>query len=191
MTARKPLVMAAGQIRQIADGDTIDALALPNPAALPRGTAFPASPATGGMFYRTDLGVMCEWDGTRWLGMREWVTFAPWVGASPYSANGYILAYPIVGDTIIYNMACAIVVSAPNNASNYWSISIQGDAATLSGGSINTISLIAGDPYIASFNYAALGALTTSYYFRVVTAKTGSPGSIYIAATASIRRKYT
>lgn len=36
------------------------------------GTAFPSGPATGMRFFRSDLGLECYYDGTRWLTLNEY-----------------------------------------------------------------------------------------------------------------------
>lgn len=42
------------------------------------GAAFPASPASGRLFFRTDLGFLCYYDGTRWLTVHEYSTMLGW-----------------------------------------------------------------------------------------------------------------
>lgn len=57
-------------------------------AAQPQGTAFPAAPATGARFYRSDRNVEYFYDGTRWLSTQLFVAnFASTDSVLPHSAN--------------------------------------------------------------------------------------------------------
>jgi hypothetical protein len=80
------------------------------------GVAFPALPAPDELFYRTDLDLLCRWDGARWLTENEYV----------FITNGTTIAVPMRTDFYPYIKRCAIIsnVAAPNNGANCWTIYI-------------------------------------------------------------------
>lgn len=90
------------------------------------GTSFPGSPTTNDRFFRTDLGWMCYYDGTRWLTDFEMTLTT---GLQTISVNptfqvigGFRGNYSIYVTRVNY----LIFVSTTNNASNYWSIALRG-----------------------------------------------------------------
>jgi hypothetical protein len=184
MTSRRPLVVVAGQARQLPAGDTIAADAIVS--AIPRGTSFPVSPTQYDLYHRTDLGIIGEWDGTRWLGPRQDVGMGVWTAGSPWSVAAVSHALPI-------NFACALTFSllffnnGTNNASNYWSFALMRDASTIS-----TLTTAA---YVTATNYTISDAstyiLSSGTLLQLSITKTGSPGSIRVSPMVFYRRIYT
>src|SRR3954468_23326881 len=90
------------------------------------GTTFPTSPTTSFVFFRTDLGWACYYDGTRWL-----TTFTTPISLLP---NRSTVAANTIWDTKVRNdyavyveyIALASSVAATNNGTNFWTITIQG-----------------------------------------------------------------
>jgi hypothetical protein len=188
MTARKPLVIVAGQVRQLAVGDTINALALPNPASIPSGTAFPASPATGDFFYRTDLDALCEWDGTRWLGPVIKIAMPLWGAAGPWTTAGVLFALPALNTFYDVSLEIVFNVSTTNNATNYWSFNLTRDGTWVYS-ALNTSASTAG---AMSRVWGTLsGVLTVSNYITIDVSRAGSPGALRAAVLVSYRVVYT
>ena len=185
MTARKPLVIVAGQTRQLATGDSIDALSLPNPASIPREVSFPPSPAANDLLHRTDLGVICEWDGAQWVGPQQYVPIPVWSLSPPWTASQAALQLAIFG-TYIVSLRLVRMVNTTNNSTSYWNIKpfrdsvFVGQTIQTYPGAANTIATVTAD----------FGTLVISERFGITLEKIGSPGSINISAAISIRRIY-
>lgn len=99
---------------------------------LGRGTAFPLSAdlpgglQTSDRFFRTDLGWLCYYDGTRWLTVHDTLlTVTPKVssGVTPQSTPEVIL--PTEWGIYISRVIISTVVSTTNNVTNFWTVSIQ------------------------------------------------------------------
>lgn len=104
------------------------------------GTAFPSTPPTGFLFYRTDLGWLCYYDGTRWLTVHEYEA-AFFAGDSiDFTANN--ASAMIVRNRTDYapyvtRVALTSRVITTNDANNFWSIVFVG--YNLSFGSFTTL----------------------------------------------------
>jgi hypothetical protein len=166
--------------------DLLNAVCLPNPAALPRGTKFPSSPATGDLFYRTDLGVLCEWDGARWLGGQRQIPLVPWVGAGPWSANASALLVPAPGATIIASINIVAHVATTNSATNYWILEFLNILAAIG----SPMSTAANSPGVMIYLNQSFGEVAANNYLFLQLTKSGSPGSIYASALLTYRIVY-
>ncbi len=87
------------------------------------GTAFPTNPApaAGDRFFRTDLGWLCYYDGTRWLTAHELVECWPMLSAAaPF--NGGVSFGRTRGDYASWFTRVSVTtgLGSPNDASNYW-----------------------------------------------------------------------
>lgn len=185
MTARKPLVMSGGQIRQLAAGDTLDVA-----ASLAHGTSWPAAPSTNDWFAHDTLGVVARWDGTRWLGQPEPLIGTPWWNAAmPLSAAQSIpFQFPSspAFNAILHRVTYMVQVDSINNASNYWRIEI----ASISGGLIthNTSTLSPSVSAPISFTDTTTRTFNGVYIW---CDKVGTPGVMYLAQSIFIRKVYT
>ena len=94
------------------------------------GTAFPTGIAAGFLFFRTDLGFLCFYDGTRWLTVHEYSV--NWTYSAP-AAGTYIMAV-LRQDYAPYitRRATAVLTGITNTGANYWTITILGANATQS-----------------------------------------------------------
>lgn len=92
------------------------------------GTAFPASPPTGFLFYRSDLGWLCYYDGTRWLTVHEYTITTDRL-LTP--AAGTIIVTPFHGQYAPYitRRATLLLTGATNTGANYWTIALIGASA--------------------------------------------------------------
>jgi hypothetical protein len=164
---------------------------------LGRGTSFPASAdLPGGLqtydrFFRTDLLFECAYDGTRWLTLHEYVQ--PIKEQADYTVNTdtELTTVALSSAFGIYVTRVSVItrVSTTNTGANYWSIIAQG---------INTA--VGASSAIYSFNtsadsvnvYVAREGVDTNIptndsWLRLNVAKTGTPGTLRIAATAYYR----
>jgi hypothetical protein len=156
-----------------------------------RGTAFPGSPATNDTFFRTDLGLLCYYDGTRWLSVDTFSAGSAGALLSSSIANANLSVHRLRGDYAPYfTYLTAVTRSATtNNGSNYWTITLEGQATAL--GTATTIG---------SFNTSAdtVNIYTSHDGFTVSTANptnrahlnvnltigAGAPGSFLLDFTA-------
>lgn len=151
------------------------------------GSALPASAATGALFYRTDLGFLCYYDGTRWLTTNEYVMAAELTTFA--ATNNSALDHAFRGDFIPYITRVAVVTNAAatNNGSNYWTITVAG--VNLAKGAADTIySFTTAAHTAATFVQTDVGGgtlttqlLTNRQYWRTACGITaGAPGALTI-----------
>lgn len=155
------------------------------------GTTFPLSPASGDRYFRTDQGGEFYYDGTRWLS--AWLETVPLHiqdGVAPLSANGTIWGGLPPYDVLLEEMHLTHYVNSPNDASNYWLLSLYWN----SGSTITQISTGKSTAGYAVGGYATqswlalnqgLSAPVTGLY--VAATKTGTPGSLYLMASGRYR----
>lgn len=98
-----PSADAIGQMYFVSDEDIIErwngsawVQVAANGGGTPSGTAFPGSPTSGDLFYRTNVrdGMLFRYDGTRWVSDQEF-----WVGYTSTNAiNDSLVAMPLPKD---------------------------------------------------------------------------------------------
>lgn len=153
-----------------------------------KGVAFPTSPVTNDLFYRTDLALLCYYDGTRWLTAPEYET-SPIVGPAlqPFSAGqsvGYWPKHPTY-DRYITSLNLAFNVQTTNNGSNYWTIRlVRLDTGATLTSDLSTAAASAGAWVNTNIN---LTLLTGAYPIGLNIVKNGAPGNMYVASTLSYR----
>lgn len=153
------------------------------------GVAFPLTPATGDLYWRTDLSLLCFYDGSRWLTVQEYTYDLQPVSATiPTTAAVAIGITPTRSDyqQVVTRVTFVTNVQTTNNGSNYWTVAVQDD-------SLNTIQ-----SYVTSADTAGtwtrnsyapgVTVQTSDLYLRLAaTTKTGSPGSLYVYAQVNYR----
>ena len=158
------------------------------------GTSFPASPATNQLWYRTDLGWLCYYDGTRWLTVHEYGE--PLSQASnitnpktdaAYVLNQSILFNPSRSDWGIYFTRAHVFlfVSTTNNGTNYWEVEITNTAT-----SCGTFSTIADAPNTNLYKSVTTPVVLASgrQYWQLRTINNvGTPGDLSYQATVFYR----
>lgn len=153
------------------------------PTGYPSGTSFPGSPTAGDRFDRTDLNLLCYYDGTRWLTMTEYSVALTTLASAPFQTTGGANAgrsSPRLDyGTYMTRYQCVTRVDTTNNGSNYWAVTLSWDDATVSAGTtistVDTSADTAGTYANHSSNInAVLDATAMAFYLSV--AKTGSPG---------------
>lgn len=191
--ATSPLVYSDGVLTHAASGVAVKAWLFPSlttdagghiTAATERaGTSFPGSPTTDDFYYRTDLGVLCRYDGTRWLGAEERMPIGQLYenGVPPYTVHDKIIyTFPLEStDTLwLASFYASIVNLGTNNGSNYWTIEVQKADGTLLG-SVDSSSGYAGglDDLAPDTSFAVNPVSGTSALLFVVK-KTGAPGGL-------------
>lgn len=158
------------------------------------GTAFPASPATGARFRRTDRNLDYYYDGTRWLTTEIFtMRFASDV-VLPSSVAYSLRGIPRVTDEMwLLELRGSARVQTTNDATNHWSITVQKidgvtatnicNSFTTDGGGASTWfgqqrAIIAGQELITT----AIDA------FEMRCAPVGAPGAMWDNAELFYRR---
>jgi hypothetical protein len=140
------------------------------------GTSFPTSPDTGEQFFRTDLGWLCYYDGTRWLTVEEFPDFHSSIAAA--TTEGSKSATRIRTDYAPWftRLAVTTLVATTNNAANYWTIKINSHTK-VSGASIA----------ILTFNTSADSAdANTDHEQDVTTNNPSNYGMMWINCTKTL-----
>ncbi len=152
------------------------------------GSAFPGSPYTNEPFMRTDLGLWCYYDGTRWLTAHEYtLNFAEATVSA--TANGTITW---IGDTLqpyFSRIEARTYVDTTNDGSNYWTLAVR---SILLDNTVTTVTTFntsgdAADTYVDNSEDAdtTVPANYGGAYIRYVT--TGTPGDLTYSITARYR----
>jgi hypothetical protein len=169
---------------------TANAKGLITAVATTSGTAFPGSPASGDQYFRTDLGLDCYYDGTRWLTKVEFRSdLLPALGLLPFSASGAVLDTKIdqsQNGVYLTRSELSIYVGTPNDGTNYWSfqfvtLSLTNSSANL-GSAITTASDAVGNHVTHASTYNSVLTAGTRIVRANVT-KVASPGVTYVYGT--------
>lgn len=148
-----------------------------------KGVAFPPSPTANDLFFREDLNLLCEFDGIRWLTVNEYsLAFNP-LNAVPIGTAGQASSIAPLNSTydlVVQRTTLLTNVQTTNNGSNFWSMEIATSAglvlhsATTSADAAGTwVRRNVATPLIVS-------ASSVPYILVSATAKTGSPGNIFL-----------
>lgn len=165
---------------------------------LGRGSAFPTigsdggAVAVGSRFFRTDIGFLCYYDGTRWLSENDYPTnLSSWQSygtTSPQQTN-YVLPRgqysPYFTRVLIHSQ-----VSGTNNGTNFWTIDVQGvNFSASSSSSIHSITTAADSAGVVVRRDVGVttAAPTHRDWMRVLLTKTLTPGAIEVAVTLSYK----
>lgn len=153
------------------------------------GGAFPTGIATGFLFFRTDLGWLCSYDGARWLTAHE--VAHPITIWTTYTVNTN-LDTVLRTDVAPYVTRVAVVtyVATTNTGANYWSATLQGVNGNQTAGTTVLAFTTASDP-VDTFTTHEAAASTPNpsnrTYWRLALSKTGAPGTLYINAVVYYR----
>lgn len=147
------------------------------------GTSFPASPATGLMLFRTDLGWWAYYDGTRWLTAHEYTTALPFADYSASDSFANWQRFRTDYNLYVTRVAMTTRVSTTNNGTNFWTIAIEGQNQGFSGGTTiyqpDTSADTAGT--FTSHEATANVVLTSLVHFNLSVQKTLAPGTLRIS----------
>lgn len=156
------------------------------------GNAFPATPVTGTIFFRSDLGFLCYYDGTRWLTCHEFQA-ALFRVVFTVTASTEIIA-PLYKQYAPYitRVALETFVATTNNATNFWTVTIRG--ANDAYGSFTTIHAFTTAAHTVNTwthtESAAMSGTPTPSNLSLIDVKadkTLTPGNISIAASVYYR----
>jgi hypothetical protein len=136
--------------------------------------------SAGSLFFRTDLHMWIEYDGTRWLTTHEYFHSNDYTTAS---STGTVRIAPLRSDYGIYvtNVECNFYISGTNNASNYWTIALRG--AEVDWSALDTFHSYAtngdsGSTWITSTGAPNTKNIPTNYKtFAITLTKTLTPGN--------------
>jgi hypothetical protein len=155
------------------------------------GTAFPASPATGRQFFRTDLGLACYYNGTNWVTSQLLLAAHAFTSTITVSSSFHVLRTDyrpwIERVSLLYN------ISTTNDGSNYWTIATRTTNAAITTTTsihvVNTSAATAGAWTSSDLaaNTANDGGTTNKYWLDFAVTKTGSPGQITLYGTVFYR----
>lgn len=161
------------------------------------GTFFPSTPSLNEKFYRTDLNLLCYYDGAQWLTVQEYSAEMGMILLTFTITTGFIRAVLRNDFTpFVTKVQCLTRVSSgTNNATNYWQIDVQ--AQYTSGGVIVTENIIASTDVTTKTEainvytnhlldvQAAVPVGTTNFYAQAN--KVGSPGPFVGAVSVYYR----
>ncbi len=186
---------------------TLDSKGRTTTAVARAGTAFPGSPSANDFFYRTDLGVMCQYvSGAGWLGPRLSQSL---IGSA--NSGGVEAAYTattLIGrfaplsphNYWIEDVTWSYYVATTNNALNFWTFRFGVENTGGGGAGLCDISssAIAADTRVAremtTFTTNPLDFSSASAFdmFLEVRKDTGLPGTLHLYGVSLIaRRVYT
>lgn len=154
-----------------------------------RGTAFPASPAAGDRFFRTDLGWQCYYDGTRWLTVHEdmipvqaLATFA-----GPGTVGGTITALRTDYAPYFTRVEMTTAVATTNNGTNYWTVELIGVDLPFTTVSVISNPNTSADAMGVRVNHAAAAgapAPSNRQFVRGRFTTMGAPGALEVTISA-------
>lgn len=162
------------------------ALARKDRDLLATGTAFPTSPSTNDLFFRTDRRLLYVYDGTRWLSTTLHQRFTGVINNGALTSTTTAERGPSLtdfADIYVEEIHAMAFVSGTNDGSNYWTLKAQlltpaGSATTLA---TWDTSAEAGSTFLALTKTAIDTVVTsTNTVFQLRVEKTGTPGSIQL-----------
>jgi hypothetical protein len=153
------------------------------------GTSFPGDPSTNDTFFRTDLGWLCYYDGTRWLTTWESSVF---LSQTLYTANANPLVtvprhdYAYYVSRVVHNT----YVDTTNDETDYWIINTEGQ--NIAGGTTNLITTFntsedSPDTHTQHEGAADTPTPANTYRIQVSLLKNNSPGDIYFTSKVYYR----
>lgn len=154
------------------------------------GTAFPANPSTNLRFFRTDVGLDCYYDGTRWLTTGEY-TLTLYERATLGSSVAHDFVVRDNYTPYYTRVLMTTSVATTNNSTNYWSVFVQGLNLAIS--ATTTILQINTDGDTVAVNTAHSGIVTTAlptnrdYVRLIATIGAGAPGVLTTAVAVVYR----
>lgn len=157
------------------------------------GTSFPANKATGDRFWRTDLGLECYYDGTRWLTTNVYRIDMSVADVLHNTTTAAVFLRATTADTTydrwLVSYECTTYVNATNNGSNYYSFDLRKATAAGSYSSIATFNTSGDTVSNQTPHAAALGALlgNTNLWLDINVAKTGNPGGLRVVCAVFYR----
>lgn len=200
-TGQPPILQtAAGSVDSVVlftvDGGTHwFGVAQTSASGLRSGTSFPGSPSDGDLFYRTDRDILYFYKSSisKWLSVDR--KYVPFTGTRILNASGTAGVYgelPVFEDIYVESWQTVVHVGSVNNASNYWTVSLQDEppGAWSPISTIASFSTNADTPTTNQIHTIAVGAVVATasapFVFLNMT-KTGSPSNNDFASMLVVR----
>ncbi len=166
-----------------------------NPVTAAQGSAFPGSPATNDRFFRTDLGALFYYDGTRWLTVNRFFTTTsmqtalfPFAATSLNAPRAMLVVPTGFSDAWVEEVDTAFFVAGGTalSGSHKWVITT---ARQPGGSSLVTVTIDSGSVSVWRADKQAVNALWTATNFVLETSstKTGTPGNLTFGMMVSYR----
>lgn len=171
----------------------------PSAAGIPAGTSFPGTPSTNDLRFRTDLGTIFYYDGTRWVSVQlhsgQFVAPAALMALSATANGGSLNTSMGVGTDIwlVNSITQAFVSSGGSalSASHKWVGTVGKSDTSNAATTLDTITLDSGASAAWRTTTTAIGALlgTAATYPRLTATwtKTGTPGNLTVIHTVTYR----
>lgn len=145
------------------------------------GTAFPGSPATGDVFYRSDLGWLCFYDGTRWLTIHDQAEHLS-VQSQPNNFTSVPVAVPRT-DYAPYVTRVKFIsrVNTTNDGSKFWTVALRGINLAYSAATTIYQFTTASDTVNVFTKHEAAASTpnpSNSEWFDLSGSKTSTPGTL-------------
>lgn len=95
-------------------------------SGVPSGSSFPGSPATNSIFFRTDKGLFCFYDGTRWLSVQlfEFATSYFGAGQTASIVAGNFAPLGVATNLWFVDLRWAYFVSTTHSGTQYWTLQL-------------------------------------------------------------------
>lgn len=159
-------------------------------AHTPVGVAFPGGPAVGDLFYRTDLGFLCAWNGTYWLTVNEFSISIPQITLTVDGATAFVpfrLDYPPYFTRMVTHTS-----PQTNDGTRYWNVywtrvpEGQGGVGDIVA-TFTTAADSGGYGWTAHELAAAAPYVAARAWLSIACVKTGAAGNLVIAGMAYYR----
>lgn len=154
---------------------------------VPSGTSFPSGAPTGMQFYRTDLDLLCVFDGTRWLTRQLFEAKFPNLTYSATADDFTTLqALGQLAAPYLVRWDVFVAVGATNTGAAFWTIRLRDSG----GGTIGTITTAAqtiSTELLYVLTDASFTQPTTRHYLNVRTEKTGAPTNVSMYSNVQYR----
>lgn len=154
------------------------------------GSSLPSSASTGTKFFRSDLGLLCYYDGTRWLSEERHLhgfevsvsaTFSRWLRIP---TGGYSIYIPNK------NVVSTSYVATTSDGSNYWTVAISAtDSVWANGTTIHSYTTASdtADTWTAHDDTPDSQTPSNGAGIYVLCTKTSSPGALNVAWSLAYR----
>lgn len=198
-SASDTLTIAAGaNITLTTDAGTDTLTIAASASGMSSGSSNPAQPAFGTnvLFYRTDLGLIIYYDGTRWLTAAKFMlpfsaytAFSNAVAATNTALLNTNIPFIPTYDLWLETIYATTFVTTTTNGTNYWTVDFTKFPATGAGTSIGSFDTKTDTgSNFTQHTVAVNAALGTTFFWLVAgVTKTLSPGTIYLTASISYR----
>lgn len=160
------------------------------------GTSNPGSPSTGDLYFRTDLGLLIYYDGTRWLTVNQ---FREPMASEPVS----LASHSVTGDTVgrlspwhttydiwLEDFYSTTLVVTTNDGTKFWTVTLDKRDAANAATTIVSYNTSADTPSQWTTRKTAIGALLSPSTYKAlntVVTKTSTPGNIIAVTSLAYR----